>query len=75
MSKIIKKQDITVLIENTLKSIGVEKTKKNNTVIESKEESKKDAIVESKNDKPLLNEGLVEEMNRFKKLTSFNYKY
>lgn len=64
MSKIVKKKDLDVLIESTLKKAGVEPTKKK-VVTESKE--KKEVISESKE---LINE----ELARFNKLSNYTYK-
>jgi len=71
MSKIVKKKDLDVLIESTLKKAGIE-TKE--VVTESKKivsKSKKEVIVENNTeDKSLINEELV----RFNKLTNYTYK-
>lgn len=68
MSKIVKKKQLDVLIESTLKEVGIEtkKTEKKKVVNESKK-------VEPK--KEVLNEDLKRELEKFNKLTSFNYKY
>ena len=79
MSKIIKKQDITVLIESTLKAAGIEpkkvepKSEKKRVVKESTK--KEEVIVETKTEeKPLINEDFQLEMDRFKKLTNYTFK-
>jgi len=56
MSKIVKKKQLDVLIESTLKEAGIE-TKK---VAPKKE---------------VLSEDFKRELEKFNKLTSFNYKY
>lgn len=85
MSKIVKKADLDVLIESTLKTAGIEVPKKKKIVTESKlvdhlEKVKKDTTraleimdesVSSK--KPLINEDLKREMDRFNKLTNFKH--
>jgi hypothetical protein len=68
MSKIVKKKDLDVLIESTLEKAGISKPKK--VVTESKKETK--VITESKE---LINEDIKKDLERFNKLTSFNYKY
>ncbi len=71
MSKIVKKKDLDVLIESTLKKAGID-TKE--VVTESKKivsKPKKEVIVENNTeDKPLINEELM----RFNKLTNYTYK-
>lgn len=71
MSKIVKKKDLDVLIESTLKKAGIE-TKE--VVTESKKivsKPKKEVIVENNTeDKSLINE----ELARFNKLTNYTYK-
>ena len=69
MSKIVKKKDLDVLIESTLEKAGIGKPKE--VVTKSKKETK-EVITESKE---LINEDLKRDLERFNKLTSFNYKY
>ena len=66
MSKIVKKKQLDFLIESTLKEVGIEPKKvKNKVVKEAKEEPKKE----------VLSEDFKRELEKFNKLTSFNYKY
>jgi len=71
MSKIVKKKDLDVLIESTLKKAGIETPVKKKVVVESP--VKKEVIVESTEKKSLLNEDFKKELAQFNKLT--NYKY
>ena len=68
MSKIVKKKDLDVLIESTLKKAGIETTEKK-VVTESKET--KEVIAESKE---LINEELKNDLARFNKLSNYTYK-
>ena len=68
MSKIVKKKDLDVLIESTLKKAGIETTEKK-VVTESEE--KKEVIAESKE---LINEELKNDLARFNKLSNYTYK-
>ncbi|MFN7656441.1 MAG: hypothetical protein ACK5OW_01495 [bacterium] len=74
MSKIIKKQDITVLIESTLKSAGIEPKFEGEKEVVS--ESKVEGVVTEtkKEEKPLINEDFQNEMDRFKKLSNYTFK-
>ena len=69
MSKIVKKKDLDVLIESTLKKAGIESTKKK-VVTESKKQTK-EVIAESKE---LINEELKNDLARFNKLSNYTYK-
>jgi len=74
MSKIVKKKQLDVLIENTLKEAGIE-TKK---VIEEPKKVVKESVKESVKEEPkkeVLSEDFKRELEKFNKLTSFNYKY
>lgn len=74
MSKIVKKADLDVLIESTLKTAGIEVPKKKKIVTESKVVKKETPKVEViKESKELINEDLKREMERFNKLTNFKY--
>lgn len=68
MSKIVKKKDLDVLIESTLKRVGIKPSEK--VVSESKEKDKK-VITESKE---LINEDLKEDLARFNNLSNYTYK-
>jgi hypothetical protein len=68
MSKIVKKKDLDVLIESTLKKVGIKPSEK--VVSESKEKDKK-VITESKE---LINEDLKEDLARFNNLSNYTYK-
>ena len=68
MSKIVKKKDLDVLIESTLKKAGIETSEK--VVSESKEKNK-EVITESKE---LINEDLKNDLVRFNKLSNYTYK-
>ncbi len=68
MSKIVKKKQLDVLIESTLKEAGIE-TKK----VAPKKEVVKESVKEPK--KEVLSEDFKRELEKFNKLTSFNYKY
>jgi hypothetical protein len=74
MSKIVKKADLDVLIESTIKTAGIEVPKKKKIVTESKvvkkETPKTEVIKESKE---YINENIQNELNRFNKLTNFKY--
>jgi hypothetical protein len=74
MSKIIKKQDITVLIESTLKSAGIEPKVDGEKEIVTESEVKEIVIENKKEEKTLINEDFQNEMERFKKLTNYTYK-
>jgi hypothetical protein len=69
MSKIVKKKDLDVLIESTLKKAGIKSTKKK-VVTESKKQTK-EVIAESKE---LINEELKNDLARFNKLSNYTYK-
>lgn len=71
MSKIVKKKDLDVLIESTLKKAGIETPAKKKVVKESSE--KKEIITESTDKRVVLNEDFKNELAKFNKLT--NYKY
>ena len=69
MSKIVKKKDLDVLIESTLKKAGIE-TKE--VVTESKKVKPEPKVIKEDKveDKSLINEELM----RFNKLTNYTYK-
>jgi len=62
MSKIVKKKDLDVLIESTLKKAGIETPKKK-------------VVTESKVKAEVLTEDFKKELAQFNKLTNFKYKY
>jgi stress response protein YsnF len=66
MSKIIKKQTIDTLIENTLKEIGIIKE----NIIESTVE----VIKEEKEETSLINENVKKEIELFNKLSNYTFK-
>jgi len=68
MSKIVKKKDLDVLIESTLKTAGIEVPKKK-VVTEAKVEPK-EVISESKE---VISEDFKRELAKFNKLTNYNY--
>jgi hypothetical protein len=65
MSKIVKKADLDVLIESTLKKAGIVKAEPKEVVTESK------VIVEPK--KEVINEDFKKELEKFNKLTNFKH--
>jgi len=72
MSKIVKKKDLDVLIEGTLKKAGFESPKKEEIVVESPK--KEEIIVESTEKKELISEDFKKELANFNKLTNYSYK-
>lgn len=74
-SKIVKKKDLDILIESTLKNVGIE-TKK--VVVESKKplvkKSVEKTLVKESEDKSILNENVQKELEQFRKLTNYTYK-
>jgi hypothetical protein len=68
MSKIVKKKDLDVLIESTLKKAGITKSEPK-VVAESVKT--KEVITESKE---LINEDLKRDLDRFNKLSNYTYK-
>ena len=74
MSKIVKKKDLDVLIESTLKKAGIE-TPKKKVVTESK--VKAEVLTESPKETPkeVISEDFKKELAQFNKLTNFKYKY
>lgn len=69
MSKIVKKKQLDVLIENTLKEAGIEPKKVEKKVVKES----KEPITETKTE--VISEDFKRELDKFNKLTSFNYKY
>ena len=69
MSKIVKKKDLDVLIESTLKKAGITKSE-TKVVTESKKETK-EVIAKSKE---LISEELKNDLARFNKLSNYTYK-
>lgn len=65
MSKIVKKKDLDVLIESTLKKAGIVKSEPKKVVTES--------VVIEKPKKELINEDLQRELDLFKKLSNFKH--
>jgi len=69
MSKIVKKADLDVLIESTLKQAGI---------VKESTEPKKEVIVETKivtePKKEVISEDLKRELANFNKLTNYSYK-
>jgi len=72
MSKIVKKRDLDVLIESTLKQSGIETTKKVGPITESTK--KKEVVAESTEKKEVINENFKNELAKFNKLTNYTYK-
>jgi hypothetical protein len=62
MSKIVKKKDLDVLIEGTLKKVGFVSPKKDKIIVESTEK------------KELISEDFKKELANFNKLTNYSYK-
>ena len=76
-SKIVKKKDLDVLIENTMVKAGLKES-----LVESKNSSKKEQVEEvstkkivkeSTSEKPLINEEFKSELEKFNKLSNFKY--
>jgi len=76
-SKIVKKKDLDVLIENTMVKAGLKES-----LVESKNSSKKEQVTEvstkkivkeSTPEKPLINEEFKSELEKFNKLSNFKY--
>ena len=68
MSKIVKKKDLDVLIESTIKKAGITKSETNKVVTESV--TPKKVVSEPKE---LINEDFKKELEKFNKLTNFKY--
>jgi hypothetical protein len=66
MSKIVKKADLDVLIESTLKKAGIVKVEPKEVVTESK-------VVVEEPKKEVINEDFKKELEKFNKLTNFKH--
>lgn len=73
MSKIVKKKDLDVLIENTMSKAGIIKSEKTEVVNESKVKET-EVITESTEEKPLINENVQKELDRFNRLSNYTFK-